>query len=86
LPSNERLLWLRYFGFRHHVKILSSHVSLGLPSGLYLSGFPTKILYAFLFDPMRATCPVHLNLIDLIILIISGEEYRLHICHIRYYI
>jgi hypothetical protein len=29
---------------------LSSHVRLGLPSGLFLSGFPTKILYAFLFS------------------------------------
>jgi hypothetical protein len=29
----------------------------GLPSGLFPSGIPNKILYATLFSPMRATCP-----------------------------
>jgi hypothetical protein len=28
---------------------ISSHLHLGLPSDLFPSGFPTKILYAFLF-------------------------------------
>jgi hypothetical protein len=41
------------------------------------SGFPTNILYAFLFSPIRATCPVYLTLLHLIILIILGEEYQL---------
>jgi hypothetical protein len=54
--------------------ILSSHLCPGLPCGLYPSGFPTKIIYEFLLSPIRATCPVHL---DLIILIIFGEEYKL---------
>jgi len=54
----------------------SSHLFLGLPSGLFPSGFPTKTLYTLLLSPIRAICPVHLILLDFISRTILGEDYR----------
>jgi hypothetical protein len=55
--------------------LMLSHSRSGLSSGLFPPSFQTIILYAFFFSPTRATCHashIHLNLV---ILIISGEEY-----------
>jgi hypothetical protein len=58
------------------ILILSTHLRLGIPSGLFPSGFLTYNPYAFLFSLTHSTCPAYLILLDLIILIILGEEYK----------
>ena len=58
------------------ILILSTHLCLGLPSGLFPSGFPTKTLYTPLSSPIRATCPAHLIFLHFITHTILGEEYK----------
>jgi hypothetical protein len=62
----------------HHITprsilILPFHQPVGLPTGLFPSGFPTKILYAFHTSPMH-TMSLAYFVIDLSTLIISGGK------------
>ena len=58
------------------ILILYSYLCLGFPNGLFPSGFRMKTLYVPLLSPIRAICPAHFNLLDLITRIITGEQYR----------
>jgi hypothetical protein len=73
IPNSQELSSCSYPEPDH---ITPSHPCLGLPSGLFPSGFLTKNLYPFLFSPIRAIWPDHLILFYLIILIILGKEYK----------
>ena len=66
----------QYPGSWRSILILSFHARLGLPSCLSPSGFRTKTLYILPISPIRAICPVHLLLLDLITRTILGEQYR----------
>jgi hypothetical protein len=77
LPISGRCLQSHYLATDLQATILSSHICIGLPSGLCSSGLPTKSFYALWFSTMNATYPTNLFLLDLFILIILGEKYKL---------
>ena len=59
------------------ILILSSHLRLGLPKGLFPVVLPVKILKVLVPSFILATCPAHLNLLDFITLTLLGERYKL---------
>jgi len=48
---------------------------MGIPSGLFPSGFLTKTLYKPLLSLINATCPAHLILLYFITRTVFGEQY-----------
>jgi len=62
--------------FWRAVLILSFHLRLGLPSGIFPSRFPTKTLYTPLLSPHTCYNPIHHILLDFITRTILGEQYR----------
>jgi len=59
------------------ILMLSSHLRLDLPGGLFHSGFPSDILYMFLIPPMCAICSAHRVFPDFVILIVLGEDHKI---------
>ena len=57
------------------ILILSAHLPLGLPSGLFPSGFLSKTLFTP-SSPIRDTCPAHLILLGFITHTILGQVYK----------
>jgi hypothetical protein len=51
------------------------HLRLGLPSGLFHSGFPTKTIYASLLFPISVICPTHIILEIRSTYLLSGSAY-----------
>ena len=52
-----------------------------LPEGLFPVGLPVKILKALLPTSILATCPAHLNLLDLVTLTMLGERTNYEVPH-----
>jgi len=77
LPSVSRIQFFPFIPIsKRCILMLSSHVRLCFPNGLFHSGHPTKGLETALPSSMRDTWPIHLNLLDLITLTIIGQVNR----------
>jgi hypothetical protein len=66
--------------------MLSSRIIVSFPSGHFTFCLLTKNLNACLYVPMRATFPVDPIVLDLITLIIFGEENKLRSSTLCYYL
>jgi hypothetical protein len=70
-PMNQ-IYVLNSYIFKVHFNIILPFTL--IQNGFFLSEFPTKILYAFLIYPSRATYPIDPTILDLILLTFGGQE------------
>ena len=66
-----------YIFFLSYILILSSHLRLGFPKGLFPGVVPIKILRALLTYSFLARWSAHLSHLDVITLTMLGERYSL---------
>jgi hypothetical protein len=59
----------------------TSQLCRGFQTHYFFSGSPYKIFHIFFTPSMRSTCSVYLIVLDLSILIISGENYEFEVLH-----
>jgi hypothetical protein len=62
---------------RTSILILSFHLCLCPPSCLFPPGFSTKFLHACIFPPIHVSYRAHVILLELIVLITTGQEIKL---------
>ena len=74
-PDRFKSVPAQWFLLRY-VLVLSSRLRLGLSSGLFPSGFPTRMSCARIISFIRATCANRLIHPDLATRIVFGEEYK----------
>jgi len=65
-----------FHSLQKSILILSSHLHLDLPSGLFPSCFHIKTLYKPFHSPIRATCPAYLILLYFVTRAELSEQYR----------
>lgn len=75
--------WIQSTSSKHVSLNYSFYLCLGLPSNIFSLEFPAKRLYMFIISSVRAKCSAHLILVDLVTLIISGNQHNLRIVPLR---
>jgi hypothetical protein len=78
VPISCHTTWVHTTPFSlSKIQIFSTYLHLSPRNDLFPSGFHTNKIYVLLFARIHTTCLDHLILLDLIILIILGEDYKL---------
>lgn len=73
-----KLVHLHFMSFKNVTKLKINILNISWGSlPVFLSRFPAKSFYGLNISPMHATCLAHLNILDLVEMIMFGEQYEL---------